>query len=107
MSTHESLHAPLDTSLFHQFKHRAHCDRAAYIRELASNAALPIPEFPPDAKRKLAMFAAAVGLASAAFWAVILTAPPQTAAAQPQTVPVFEMMRNAPLDLAGLEADAI
>ena len=94
------------TNLFHDFKQRAQKERAAYLRELASSATLPIPELSVQAKRKLTMFAAAVGLATGAFWAVILTTPPQTSAAQDANVPVSEMMRNAPLDLSTLNADA-
>jgi hypothetical protein len=49
-------------------------------------------------KRSVALFAAALLVATGAFWTVILTNPPQTSAAQPSSlgVPVFEMMRDAP-----------
>ena len=81
--------------------------RAAYLRGLVSDATQSLPELSPGAKRKLSVFAAALVLATAAFWAIILTYPPQTSAAGITGVPVFEMMRTAPLDLPGLEADAI
>ena len=102
----ETIHRRPD-ALFHDFKQRAHQERAAYLRELAGSVTLPIPELSAGAKRKLTMFVAAVGLATAAFWAVILTSPPQTSAAQEVNMPVFEMMRSAPLDLSRLDADAI
>jgi hypothetical protein len=47
-------------------------------------------------KRTLVLFAAACLVATGAFWAVILTTPPLTSAAENSGVPVFEMMRNAP-----------
>ena len=50
-------------------------------------------------KRTLVLFAAACLVATGAFWAVILTTPPLTSAAEhsSSSVPVFEMMRNAPV----------
>ncbi len=106
-STQETLQSRPDALIFNNFKQRAHRERAVYLRELAASATLPIPELAPGAKRKLTVFAAAFGLAAAAFWAVVLTDPPQTSAAQGNGMPVFEMMRDAPLDLTGLGADAI
>ena len=57
--------------------------------------------------RRVAMFVAAVGLATASFWAVIQPSTSQTTAWEGVNVPVFEMMRNGPLDLSELTADAI
>jgi hypothetical protein len=105
ISTQQCLHRH-DPS-FRDLRRRAQEDRAAYVRALASHAMPPMPELSPAVKRKVMMFGAALGLATASFWAVILTSPPQTAAALGATVPVFEMMRNAPLTLPGLDADAI
>jgi hypothetical protein len=51
-------------------------------------------------KRTLVLFAAACLVATGAFWAVMLTTPPVTSAAQPSgSVPVFEMLRIAPANL--------
>jgi hypothetical protein len=54
------------------------------------------------------MFAAALAIATMPFWALILTAPPpQTFAAPRDNMLVSEMMRDAPLGLSQLDADAI
>ncbi len=75
-------------------------ERSLYVRHLVSGA-MP-------SKRSVSMFAAAFLVATGVFWAVILTSPPLTSAAQTSGssgVPVFEMMRDAPA-LPQLEADA-
>ena len=51
-------------------------------------------------KRTIVLFATACLVATGAFWAVMLTTPPVTSAAEPSTsLPVFEMMRSAPATL--------
>jgi hypothetical protein len=57
--------------------------------------------------RQLTMFAAALAIAAVPFLGLILTPPPQTSAVPRDGVLVFEMMRNAPLGLSQLDADAI
>ena len=91
------------------YRQRAQRERSAYIRALVSEAAPSLPELSPGAKRKLTLSAAALAMATAAFWAIMLVSPPQSSAAQTEAsgVPVFEMMRHAPADLPALEADAI
>jgi hypothetical protein len=58
-------------------------------------------------KRTLVLFAAACMVATGAFWAVMLTTPPVTSAAQPSRIPVFEMMRIAPANLPVVGYDTV
>ena len=58
-------------------------------------------------KRTIVLFAAACMVATGAFWAVMLTTPPVTSAAQPSGIPVFEMMRTAPANLPVVGYDTV
>lgn len=70
-----------DGSIDHDFYRRqALAARSAY---LAEHLSLHVPAVGPAAKRRLGLFAAAFAIATAAFWATILTDPPKTEAAVP------------------------
>ena len=60
-------------------------------------------------KRTLVLFAAACLVATGAFWAVILTTPPLSSAAEHSSsgVPVFDMMRIAPATLTVVGYDTV
>ena len=58
-------------------------------------------------KRTIVLFAAACMVATGGFWAVMLTTPPVTSAAQPSGIPVFEMMRIAPANLPVVGYDTV
>jgi hypothetical protein len=62
------------------FTRRAHAERAAYLREIAFGAVPSLPTLSPKARRSLSLSAAALALATAAFWAIMLISPPQTKA---------------------------
>ncbi len=53
--------------------------------------------------RRTILFIAAFGVATAAFWAVMVTSPPVTEAQE--SFSVESLNRNAPLDLPVLQAD--
>jgi hypothetical protein len=95
-----------DEALRRNSKPTAQCEPSAYPRDGVSDVRLSAPDLSP-AKRKVAMFVAALGLATASFWAVIQPSTPQTAAPEGANVPVFEIMRNGPLGLSELNVDAI
>jgi hypothetical protein len=59
-------------------------------------------------KRTIVLFAAAFMVATGAFWAVMLTTPPLTSAAEHSSgVPVFDMMRIAPATLPVVGYDTV
>ena len=74
-----------------------------YVRDMA---AFELPPMTPRTRRRLTLFAAAFGLATAAFWGTILTTPPVTEAAS-KGFSALELQRNAPLDLPVGVTDAI
>ena len=55
--------------------------------------------------RRVSLALTAFALATAAFWATMLTSPPTTEASGTVSYGVQELMRNAPLDLPSLDAD--
>lgn len=56
---------------------------------------------------RVRLFASALVVATAAFWAVMLTVPPTTEAALKSGFDIGELHRQAPTDLPALTADAI
>ncbi len=80
----------------------AACARSAFLQDLART----MPGLSPMAKRRLNTLVAAFVVATAAFWATMLTDPPRTEAG---TTPgaVLDVMRTAPLDLPSIAADPI
>ena len=85
---------------FDLYRDQAARERSAFIRDHAPR----VPGLSPKARRRLNTLVLAFGVASAAFWATILTDPPRTVAGTaPATL--AEMMRTAPLDLPSLVAD--
>ena len=85
---------------FDRYRDLAARERNAFIRDHAP----ALPSLSPKAKRRLSTLAAALVVATGAFWATILTDPPRTeAGTAPATV--SEMMRTVPLDLPSLTAD--
>ena len=64
------------------------------------------PSLSPRVKRRVGVFAAALVVATGAFWATMLTSPPKTEASL-KHLSVMELHRAAPLDLPLTAADAI
>jgi hypothetical protein len=60
--------------LLADYRQRAHQERALYIRELVAKTT-SLPSLSLGAKRSLSVSAAALVLATAGFWAVMLTSP--------------------------------
>ncbi len=59
-----------------------------------------LPALSPRGRRRVEIAAAALVVATGAFWAVMLTSPPTTRAADPPPAPwAIELQRTAPLDL--------
>jgi hypothetical protein len=88
---------------FSSFRQKAQQERLAYVGGVLSSTA---PSLSPQAKRRVSLFAAAFVVATGAFWATMLTSPPQTeASAKPFSV--LELQNAAALDLPAMTADAI
>ena len=68
---------------YRNYRREAQIERAAYLRDLRTSAVSKLPTL-PGAKRGLGLFGAGLTVATAAFWAVMLTSPPQTAASDAQ-----------------------
>jgi hypothetical protein len=64
------------------FRRNAHVARAAYIRDLLESGGSQLPPLPGT--RTLSLYGVAFALAAVAFWAVMLTLPPQSAASSSQ-----------------------
>ena len=79
-------------------RQRALRERNAFIREA-------LPSVPPNLKRRVTLFITAFAVASGAFWATMLTDPPQTVAGQ-APFSIHELQQRAPLDLPIGEADS-
>jgi hypothetical protein len=88
---------------FNSFRQKALDERRAYIGKVLSGAA---PSLSPQIKRRFSVFAAALVVATGAFWATMLTSPPVTEAAAPG-FSILELHQKAPLSLPMTEADAI
>ncbi len=71
------------------YREKALAERSAMMRELA-------PAASATTKRRLLTFGLAVALATGAFWATMLTAPPITKAAPPGSVDVVSVDRIPP-----------
>lgn len=88
---------------FSSFRQKALQERRAYIGDVLSSAA---PSLSPQVKRRASVFAAALAVATGAFWATMLTSPPRTEASVKHPS-VMELQQAAPLDLPLTAADAI
>lgn len=87
---------------FYALRAREH--RSAYVRRTLSPSQLgPLS---PKAKRRLATFGAALALATGAFWATMLAAPPISEAGSSALISIYDLHRSAPLDLRTVVADA-
>jgi len=87
---------------FDHYRDLAARERSAFLRDLAQ----AMPSLSPKVKRRLNTMAAAFVVATAAFWATMLTDPPRTeAGTAPSTV--LDVMRTAPLALPSVVADPI
>lgn len=83
---------------FDHYREKALAERSAAMRSYT-------PTLSRAARRRFGQAGLAFALATGAFWAIILTDPPQTEAAAPAGV--MELMRIAPLDLSILAPDPI
>ena len=77
-----ALHRRSDGSIDMDFyRSKALQERNAYIGNLLPDVSLP--SLTPVGRQRLKLFVAAFALATGAFWATMLTTPPQTEAAAP------------------------
>ncbi len=80
-SAHSIFRHDARLSYNHEFhRQRAHRARNAYLRELAAAGVTALPTISPGVKRAAGAFAAALVVATLAFWTVMLVSPPQTEA---------------------------
>ena len=93
-----------DGSINHEYcRLQALKERDAYLQDVLGEAlgrGARLPALTPRGRRRAEIAGAALVVATGAFWAIMLTSPPTTQAADPPPAPwVLELNRTAPLDL--------
>ena len=88
---------------FDRYRASAHRLRQEYIGGLFAKGR----GIASSSRGRLGMFAAAFGLATAAFWATMLTSPPVTEATTISGITSAEIERSAPKDVPIQEASVI
>jgi hypothetical protein len=85
---------------FDFYRQRAQQERNAYMGAVLSRAT---PSFSPQTKRKASLLAAALLVATGAFWATMLTSPPQVEASLRQGIDIARMSAAADPNMEGFE----
>ena len=88
---------------YDRYRTRAQCLRREYTRELFTKGRAVAA----SSTGRLGVFAAAFGLATAVFWATMLTSPPVTEATTVRGITSAEIERAAPKDAPIQDARAI
>ena len=88
---------------YERYRARAMDLRQEHARQVFAKARV----MAASSRGKLTMFATAFGLATAAFWATMLTSPPTTEATPTRGIMSAEIDRNAPKDAAIQDAGVI
>ena len=96
----QSVHRRSDGSIDIDFyRTKALQERSAYIGGILPH--VPAPSLSPEERQRLKVFIVAFAVATGAFWATMLTTPPQTEAAQPlPSINVNDLMIQSGLPLA-------
>ena len=93
---------------FERFRNQCLQARTEHLFAGLKGLKLEVPSLSPAAKRRTRIFGAALVLAAAAFWAIMLTSPPITEAEDASAgLNMVETLRNAPLLPVGPAYDPI